>query len=338
MDVEPKISVLVPVYGVENYIGRCVRSLLEQTMTGDVEFIFVNDCTKDRSMDILMDMIKQYPSRQSQVRVVHHKENMGLAVARITALSLAKGEYVINLDSDDHFETDMLECMYAVAKRDNADIVIADFYISYRKREIYHSCPIDKEKTRLISNMISGKSGVGPMVWNKLIKRDLYEKYSVRPLEGINIGEYLIATSQLLFHAASISNIDRAFVHYNRSNLNTYTSNPSYREVLNRFVVCDFLSDFFGDKSIEITEAINQYRFKIKAMALIYSPHKHQRQILCHHPLLTYHKYHNELDWYWRFPLKLGFNGYLRTFNVIRMIILKFREVYRYCRDSGSIN
>ncbi|MBD5307778.1 MAG: glycosyltransferase family 2 protein [Bacteroides sp.] len=331
MVTDPKISVLVPIYGVERYISRCVRTLFEQTMTEDVEFIFVNDCTKDSSIDILRDMLNQYPSRQSQVKLVNHKKNRGLAAARITALNLAKGEYVINLDSDDHFETDMLECMYATAKKNNADIAVADYYLSYKNREIYISCPIDSEKSRLISNIICDKGGVGRIVWNKLIKRDLYEKYSVKPLPGINIGEDMIVTSQLLFHSASISKIERAFVHYNRSNLNTYTSNPSYREVLNRFVVCDFLSDFFGENSIEIKEATNQHRFQIKAMALIYSPHKYQRQILSYYPLLAYHKYRYGLTWYWRFPLKLGFNGNLRTFNVIKTIILKFRTIYRYC-------
>ena len=333
MASELKISVLVPIYGVERYIGRCVRSLFGQTMNEGVEFIFVNDCTKDSSINILRDMLNQYPSRQSQVKLVNHKENRGLAAARITALNLANGEYVINLDSDDYFETDMLECMYAEAKKHNADIVVADYYLSYKNREIYISCPIDSDKSHLISNIICDKEGVGRMVWNKLIKRHLYEKYSVKLLPGINIGEDMIATSQLLFHAASISKIDRAFVHYNRSNLNTYTSSPSYQEVLNRLTVCDFLSEFFREKSIELTEAINQHRFQIKAMSLIYSPHKYQRQILCYHPTLTYHTYHYALAWYWRFPLKLAFNGHLRTFNLFRRIILKFRKVYRYCRN-----
>ena len=333
MTAEPKITVLVPVYGVERYIGRCVRSLFEQTMTEGVEFIFVNDCTKDKSMEILMDLLKHYPSRQSQVMVVDHKENMGLAAARITALNLAKGEYVIHLDSDDYFERDMLERMYATAKKQNADIVVADYFLSYKKREIYIHCPINQDKNRLISNMICNKEGVGRMVWNKLIKRELYEKYSVRPLHGINIGEDMIVTAQLLFHAASISKIDRAFAHYNRSNLNTYTSSPSYQEVINRFTVCDFLSDFFGEQSPEITDAINRHRFQIKAMALIYSPHKYQLQVLSYHPQLSYQKYRHELAWYWRYPLKLGFNGNLTTFNMFRTIVLKLRTAYRYCRD-----
>lgn len=332
MASEIKISVLVPVYGVEKYIGRCVRTLFEQTMTEDVEFIFVNDCTKDGSMDILMDSLKRYPSRQSQVRVVDHKENMGLAAARITALNLAKGEYVINLDSDDHFETDMLESMYAAAKKHNADIVVTDYYLSYKTQEIYISCPVDSDKNLLISTIIRNKGGVGRMVWNKLVKRDLYEKYAVKPLPGVNIGEDLIVTAQLLFHANSICKIDRAFPHYNKFNLNTYTSSPGYQEVLKRFTVCDFLARFFGERSPEITEAINSHRFRIKAMALIHSPLEIQRRILAYHPQLSYNKYGHELAWYWRLPLKLGFNGNLRAFNATKSIIFKFRSVYRYCR------
>lgn len=333
MPTEPKISVLVPVYGVERYISRCIRSLFGQTMTEGVEFIFVNDCTKDGSMDILMETLKQYPSRQSQVKVVNHKENMGLAVARITALNLAKGEYVMNLDSDDYYEPDMLECMYATAKKQNADIVVADYYLSYGKRNIYISCPIDGEKDSLISNIICNKGGVGRMVWNKLIKRDLYEKHSVRPLPGINIGEDIVVTAQLLFHTTSISKIDRAFAHYNKSNLTSYTSRPEYQDLIKRFIVCDFLSDFFGDKSPEISEAINRYRFQIKTMVLINSSLQSQRQILSYLPQLSYKKYHNELAWYWKFPIRVGLNGNLRTFNAIKSVIIKFRTVYQYCRS-----
>lgn len=332
MPADPRISVLVPVYMVERYIDRCVRSLFGQTMTDSVEFIFVNDCTTDRSMDILSDLLNQFPALRSQVRLVNHKENMGLAAARITALNLAKGEYVINLDSDDFFESDMLESMYAAAKSRNADIVVADYFLSYKNREIYISCPIDSDRNHLVSNLICNNGGGGRMVWNKLIRRDLYEIHSVKPLPGINIGEDMIVTAQLLFHASTIIKIDRAFAHYNKSNVNTYTSSPSYQDVLKRFTVCDFLADFFENQSPEIAEAINRHRFQIKALALIHSPLETQRQLLAYYPGLTYRKYHQELARHWKFPIRLGLNGHLRTFNLIKSIIFKFRTIYRFCR------
>ena len=79
----PKVSVVIPVYGVEKYIERCARSLFEQTLD-DIEYIFVNDCTKDRSIDILNEVINDYPARKQQVRIVHHEENKGSALARLS--------------------------------------------------------------------------------------------------------------------------------------------------------------------------------------------------------------------------------------------------------------
>ena len=96
----PKVSVVIPVYGVEKYIERCARSLFEQTLD-DIEYIFVNDCTKDRSIDILNEVINDYPARKQQIRIVHHKENKGLPFARQSGWQVATGEYVANCDSDD---------------------------------------------------------------------------------------------------------------------------------------------------------------------------------------------------------------------------------------------
>ena len=73
----PKVSVLVPIYGVEKYIERCARSLFEQSLD-NIEYIFVNDCTKDKSMDILYEVIKDYPHLLEQIRIINHETNRGL--------------------------------------------------------------------------------------------------------------------------------------------------------------------------------------------------------------------------------------------------------------------
>ena len=89
-----KVSVCVPVYGVEKYIERCARSLFEQTMKEGIEFIFVDDCTPDRSMEILERVREEYPERTRQVKIVRHPENQGLTGARNTALKEAEGEFL----------------------------------------------------------------------------------------------------------------------------------------------------------------------------------------------------------------------------------------------------
>ena len=122
------ISVIVPVYGVEKYIIRCVKSIFRQTMTERVEFIFVNDCTTDRSMELLADIIGDYPQLSSRVIIINHPRNRGLAVARQTGLEAARGEYILHLDSDDFFEPDMLEVLYQAALTGNSDVVVSDFF------------------------------------------------------------------------------------------------------------------------------------------------------------------------------------------------------------------
>ncbi|MBO5667722.1 MAG: glycosyltransferase family 2 protein, partial [Lentisphaeria bacterium] len=91
MDI--KVSVCIPVYGVEKYIERCARSLFEQTMRDGIEFIFVNDCTPDKSIEILEQILSEYPHRQEQTKIIHHKQNGGLVAARNTGLAHASGEY-----------------------------------------------------------------------------------------------------------------------------------------------------------------------------------------------------------------------------------------------------
>ena len=74
----PKVSVIIPVYGVEKYISRCARSLFEQTLD-DIEYIFVDDCTKDNSIGVLQEVLEQYPQRREQTRIVKLLVNSGQA-------------------------------------------------------------------------------------------------------------------------------------------------------------------------------------------------------------------------------------------------------------------
>ena len=87
-----KVSILVPIYGVEKYIERCVRSLLEQSFT-DIEYIFVNDCTKDSSMVILNKLIKEYEEKKGSIKIINHEKNGGLAASRIFTYSCYRNPY-----------------------------------------------------------------------------------------------------------------------------------------------------------------------------------------------------------------------------------------------------
>ena len=118
-----KISVIMPVYRVEEYVGKAIESILGQTFM-DFEFLIVDDGTPDRSGEIC----DEYAKRDSRIQVIH-KENGGAPSARNTAIDLAQGKYVYFLDSDDWAEKTMLQDMYDMAEKYQAQLVVCGFYI-----------------------------------------------------------------------------------------------------------------------------------------------------------------------------------------------------------------
>ncbi len=129
----PKVSVIMPVYGVENYVAKAIESIQNQTFT-DFEFLIVDDGTKDRS-GIICD---EYAAKDARLKVIH-KENGGAPSARNAAMKIATGDYYYFLDSDDWAEPTMLQDMVTLAEETNAQLVVAGFYIDtyYSDTEYY---------------------------------------------------------------------------------------------------------------------------------------------------------------------------------------------------------
>ena len=113
-----KVSVILPVYNASDYLHQCMDSIVGQTLK-DIEIICVDDGSTDNSLDIL----KEYEQKDKRVKVIQQK-NAGAGAARNNGLSIATGEYLSFLDSDDFFEPDMLEKAYEKAKGSNAQIVV----------------------------------------------------------------------------------------------------------------------------------------------------------------------------------------------------------------------
>ena len=112
----PKVSILVPIYGTEKYIEKCARSLFEQTYD-NIEYIFVNDCTKDASVEILKKTIEDYPQRKSQVTIISHNTNRGLAASRLTAFEHSTGAYLWCVDSDDYADVQAVSIIVPYMER-----------------------------------------------------------------------------------------------------------------------------------------------------------------------------------------------------------------------------
>lgn len=217
-----KVSVIIPIYGVEKYIERCVRHLFEQTLD-DIEYIFVNDCTTDKSIDILKYVLKDYENRIPQTRIIHHDVNKGLPQARKTGFQYATGEYVIHCDSDDWPDLNLYESMYNKASVENLDVVVCDRIetdgITERRYKGLTSCDIEK----CVWDMMYVK--MGWQVWNKMIRREIYTSDIVFPTGGM--GEDMVLMLQLFSKSKSIGYVDNYCYYY-------YINNESMVHLLTR--------------------------------------------------------------------------------------------------------
>ena len=172
-----KVSVIVPVYGVEKFITHCADSLMAQTMHEGVEYIFVDDASQDASMERLKSVLSKYPARANQVKILVHERNMGLPAARNTGLTQARGEYVFHCDSDDFGEPEMLETLYGKAKEEDADIVWCDWFLTFGSTERYMAQPECGSPEEALKAMLGGAMKFN--VWNKLVRKSLYTDNAV---------------------------------------------------------------------------------------------------------------------------------------------------------------
>lgn len=223
-----KVSVIVPIFKVEQFIERCVRSLMEQTLR-EVEFIFVDDASPDGSMEVLHKTLADYPERAKQVRILKHEQNKGLPAARNTGLAVAEGEYIFHGDSDDYVEREMLEEMYAKAKEQDADYLWSDFWLSFEQNERYMQVRSYDTPREALQGVLEGAMKYN--VWNKLVRRSLYTESGIEFPAGHSMGEDMTMI-RLLACAKRVAYIPKAYYHYVRLNMSALTQTFSERHLI----------------------------------------------------------------------------------------------------------
>ena len=209
----PLVSVIVPMYGVEDYIRRCAVSLFAQAYPA-IEFIFVDDGGKDRSVEILREILdSESPALVERVRIIS-KQNEGLPKARKTGLDAATGKYVLHVDADDWLEPGAVAKLVHMAEENEADIVVFDFW-----KEYAHRSKLDSERNSSIADpnlfrlRLFAYHSYG-YVWNKFCLRSLYD--------GVFVPEYamhedIVFSCQILYKARKIVHLEEGLYHYDRT-------------------------------------------------------------------------------------------------------------------------
>ncbi len=232
----PKVSVIIPIFQAEAYIERCVRSLFCQTLDG-VEYIFIDDCSPDQSMKILDMLIEEYHERIVEmswvIRIEKMPINRGQAAVRRYGMQLATGDYVIQCDSDDWVEESMLNEMWNKASKEGLGVVICDFYHDRANKSKYHKGIRSSDPDEIFYDVLSSKSWWN--LWNKMFHRKTFEENDIiYPQKGMNMGEDMLLTVQMLFYCMNngkIGYVNKAFYHY-CDNQNSITHQFSADQVL----------------------------------------------------------------------------------------------------------
>jgi glycosyltransferase involved in cell wall biosynthesis len=227
------ISVIIPIYGVEKYIGRCVKSLFSQTLD-NIQFIFVDDCSPDNSLQILSNLINNYhqiiEEKKWEILIEKTPNNSGLPKARRYGLRYATGEYIIHCDSDDWIDADMFYLMYHKAVAEKADVVACDMAITdgTNVKKIIKGCS-SQDKNVYIERMMYQKDHWS--LCNKLFRRECYNEVEY-PQGGM--GEDMALTLQLIVNCRKIAYVAGSYYYYYQ-NPNSITHIQSKKYVLEKY-------------------------------------------------------------------------------------------------------
>lgn len=315
----PKISVIIPVYNVEDYIDECLKSVVTQTLD-NFEVLVINDGSLDQSQKIIDKYVTEYSFVHS-----FQKKNGGLSSARNYGIKKAKSDYVYFLDGDDFIAPDLLQKCYEVLKRENSDIVYFDFY------EYYNA-----EKTRVMKGIknpsVAGKERYmisPPAAWNKVFRTSLFLDHDITFPEGLWY-EDLATIPRLLYFASKVDYIEIPLYYYRQregSIMNTvnpkmfqmydvleilrnfFVSHDSFEEYYSVLTILSLLNLDFVNLTLATSDMENRLHHQMRAISYMKE----------HYPDWNHNIFYHQLKWYTKWHIQILFHEKsLKIYNRLR--------------------
>ncbi len=221
MEQSVKVSILVPFFKVEKYVGRCVESLFTQTYQ-NIEYVFVNDCTPDKSMEIINDYIQKY-GIEKKCKMIVHDINQGISASRNDCLDNMTGDYFLFIDSDDYIDNDMVELLVDAAIKENADISGCGYIEEYAD----HSVQYPQKYTNDHNEMLRAITllTIKGVMWKLLVRSAIVTEHKdeVRFIPDRNMVDDYLFCCQIFYYAQRFAGVDRCMYHWIQYNPNNYT-------------------------------------------------------------------------------------------------------------------
>ncbi|MCH4242405.1 MAG: glycosyltransferase [Prevotella sp.] len=259
MERNPLVSICVPVYNVEKYISTCVKSLLGQTYD-NIEFIFVDDGSTDKSLNLLKKLLSNY-DRNAQI--IENMHNRGLSVVRNIALKYVHGDFILWVDSDDQIDLETVEKLIKKQSEADYDIVTYDILAHYKNHDEKIVSPDFSSPQNMTITLLSRRAPV--CVCGRFIRFSLYQKENILSLPDLNCGEDYQVSARLAFFARRVGNLHECLYHYNCTNQDSYTYHFSVDRCEQEWKSIFFLEDFFKGKGECYSRALDRGKLEMAA-------------------------------------------------------------------------
>ena len=267
MESNIKVSILVPFFKVEKYVGRCVESLFTQTYQ-NIEYVFVNDASPDKSMEIINECIKKH-GKQDQCKMIVHEQNKGISTSRNDCLDNATGDYFLFIDSDDYIDNDMVELLVAAAERENADISGCGYTEEYDD----HSIDMPQTYTNDHDEMLKAITilTIKGVMWKLLIRRSIVtDNPEVRFIPNNNMVDDYLFCCQVFYYAKRFASVDKCMYHYIQYNPNNYSKKAVFN-IESQAIAIQEVEKFYKKKGVYdiVRNELKQRKFISKLPLLL---------------------------------------------------------------------
>ena len=238
------VSIIIPVYNAEEYISRCLDSLINQTYK-NIEIVIVDDGSNDNSLAI----VSKYKDNRIKI---YSQENQGPSIARNTGIEKSTGKYIMFVDADDYIDIDMVKCMTETINNESNTIVLCDNSEIWEDRIEEYKLFIDYSKIlykeHVLKEIASGKAG---LVCGKLFNRSIVDKYNIRFDKNISICEDQVFFLNIAKHCNEFIYIPKSLYFYDRRNENSITMKYQENAVENQIYVINRIEEILLECKLE---------------------------------------------------------------------------------------
>lgn len=261
-----KVSILVPVYNVEKYIGRCLDSIFNQSFR-NIEYVFVNDNTPDASVQIINEYIDNY-NIFDKCKLINHDVNLGISQTRNDCLKYATGDYLLFVDSDDYIEYDMVELLLNAAIQGNADVTGCGYTEEFPNYSVDHPQYYSKNHIEMMRAITLLE--IKGVLWKLLIRHDIIRNNGLSFPSDKRVNEDYYFCCKLFYYSKSFASVDKCLYHYVQYNPNNLTK-ISIQNIESQAAAIKVIEDFYREKEVYkiVENELNRRKFVSKLPLLL---------------------------------------------------------------------